>query len=292
LPPEVTITRASTATAFNPLGQLASFAVNAPRFDHLLDGTALGLLVESATTNLFEYSNDLTQSDWQTSGVDITYPGDWVLGTGFELARVAADTTGGGSRYVRQTVSVVLSQVVSFSGYFVPDEVTKFMLYFSKPLAATGTNVRFVLDTATGAFDLVLNTATVTNKSFVEVSPGLWRFEVSLEVHETSSAQMRVYPNTVYPPSTNLSSDLILGDGYYIGCLQAEVSDAPTSYVDTGATATARAADVLTLTVAGATSADVTATYDDDSTEVFSGVNLNDGWTPTLSRRRVKNLAW
>lgn len=57
LPSSVTFTRNSAATVTNNLGKLIEVAANEPRFDHLSDGTPLGLFIEPSIENKCENFN-------------------------------------------------------------------------------------------------------------------------------------------------------------------------------------------------------------------------------------------
>ena len=62
---DMTVVRATTATRVNSAGLIESVANNVPRLDYL-NASCPSLLVEPQRTNLYPYSEDLTQ--WTTSG--------------------------------------------------------------------------------------------------------------------------------------------------------------------------------------------------------------------------------
>ncbi|RMF41338.1 MAG: hypothetical protein D6754_01235, partial [Alphaproteobacteria bacterium] len=66
--------RASTATRLDPLGAIEIVAVDTPRFDHAADGSALGLMVEGATTNLLVENESFT-APWTLFGATSTPAG-------------------------------------------------------------------------------------------------------------------------------------------------------------------------------------------------------------------------
>ena len=72
--PTPSYSRASTGTYFNASGVLTSAAINAPRFDHVYDGTnwiSKGLLIEEQRTNLATYSEDFSNAAYGISGVTV-----------------------------------------------------------------------------------------------------------------------------------------------------------------------------------------------------------------------------
>jgi len=72
--PTPSFSRASTGTYFNASGVLTSAAINAPRFDHVYNGTnwvSKGLLVEEQRTNLATYSEDFSNAAYGISGVTV-----------------------------------------------------------------------------------------------------------------------------------------------------------------------------------------------------------------------------
>ena len=72
--PTPSFSRASTGTFFNSSGVLSSAAINAPRFNHVYNGSSWvskGLLVEEQRTNLATYSEDFSNAAYGISGVTV-----------------------------------------------------------------------------------------------------------------------------------------------------------------------------------------------------------------------------
>lgn len=92
-------TRASTATYFDATGALQTAAINEPRFTY--DPATLqplGLLVEESRTNLFDYSQDLTQGWFRigltpTSSTNVTSDNALSKHDYFKLVSVVSGTT-------------------------------------------------------------------------------------------------------------------------------------------------------------------------------------------------------
>lgn len=70
LSPRVNVTRASSAWAFDSAGTLQAFAANAPRFAYGVDGTYLGMRLESPQTNLIRNPRG-------TGNVPASVPTNW-----------------------------------------------------------------------------------------------------------------------------------------------------------------------------------------------------------------------
>ena len=78
LPADYTFTRASQAKYFDASGVMQTALTNAPRFDHVYDGTdwvAKGLLIEGARTNLALQSNGFDTTWGNNSSIDTAASG-------------------------------------------------------------------------------------------------------------------------------------------------------------------------------------------------------------------------
>lgn len=247
--------RASSGMALDLGGIWRPFSADTPRI------TDAGLLVEPSAINLVRWSNDLTAADW--------------VGTGFLRAK---------------DVAIGPDGLMSAGRLTYPDATAAYTIYQSDavtPLTQYAFSYWVLLGTKlTNRYSVYNNTANnfiIAETIASGVTSGAWsRVDVSFTT-PAGCTSVRVYadrhPANISGPNGNT---ILLWQ-------QQLVAGPPSSPIDTGATAGARAADANTLTIPPGTY-DVTVIFDNNSTQTIAG--LSSSWTiPTnLNRRVIKSI--
>ena len=202
-----------------------------PRIEYALDGTAKGLLVEEARTNLVTYSEQLDQ--W---GGNIVEPNLIVSPDRQTTADKLLSSTGSGFQRITINVSGLSSgSAYTMSCFMKSGEYTKGGLSFYDGTAFAG-RVLFNLDDGTVESE-VDGTASIKS-----VGNGWYLCSVTGTLN-ASVATAFISVNSLYSYTGN-------GGGIYVWGAQFEAGSFPTSYIKTeGATAT-RSADVASIPVA------------------------------------------
>jgi hypothetical protein len=161
----VTFTRASTGTYVGSDGLIKSATTNEARFDHNpTTGESLGLLVEEARTNLWQWSNSATDGQtWNNVGTHLTLTAGQTSPAGDSTAIRAADVDSAtaGTFLQRTTVAPALT-----TGTFVSYSI------FIKPInIPTGIGIVIygngTTDVVTGTFTVSGNAITGSSISYV-----------------------------------------------------------------------------------------------------------------------------
>ena len=251
LDPRVTHTRASSGTFVGSDGLIQAAAVDAPRFDHNpTTGESLGLLVEEARTNSFEWSNSATQNEtWSSVGTSLNLASgqsDPAGGTAGIRATDANSASGGTSLQRTSLANLTASTTVTCSIWLKP------------------------IDCPNNIINLIIfaNTTTDSINANFSVS-GTAITTVSTSANGTgaaSGASFEVFPNGWYRCQlTGVPSTVTMADvraRITLGTYQREIGTArfdwygaqlesgafATSYIPTSGTAVTRAADVASIT--------------------------------------------
>lgn len=258
--PRIQCTRASAATCWGPDGKLRTVPANTPRIDYdPVTGKCLGLLVEEARTNLFHYSNDLTNSYWNKANATIE----------------AGVSTGAGSLALLKEVAVtndtprlwLTATTVAGNGYVVTVEAKEYtvgpkrylQVWANSGFPTTGGSIGANFDLATGVATLVSGPDV---KAFcVPVGGGVYRCSVYFGVATTTTPGIRIGLQST-PTATMATGWNPTGTGgMYVGNLMLEQGASPTSYIPTTGVAATRAADVVTLQAPSYTDLSVLAEF-------------------------------
>ena len=228
--PTPSFSRASTATYFTSSGVLSSAAINAPRFNHVYNGSSWvskGLLVEEQRTNVVLYSADFT-SGWTSSNVG--------------MSTVAGTAPDGTSTAVKlyPTASTTQTRIYRSPGSSTCISVfakaaEKSIVYFYD---LTGVNVCY-FNLSTGAIG---TNSTVLTASIINCGSGWFRCSLS------SSSAFSFFQIGVSDANGSTSSTASGTNGILIWGAQAEIGSFPTSYIPTTTAAVTRSADVCQIT--------------------------------------------
>lgn len=220
-PALITATRAgATATYFDSNGVLQVAAANTLRLDHTpATGAFRGLLVEPAATNLFTYSENLSNAVWaKTSGTVSENTATAPDGNSTaDLFTVTAAATG----FVSRTISTTSGVPETFS-YFVKSNgfETIAALVINTPFGGTGGNRSIIYNFSTG-----VATATHPAEMFGSMEPvgnDLWRITFTI----VPTASVSVSPQIFRSKS--------VGDGVkglWMWGMQRETAGLASSYV-------------------------------------------------------------
>ncbi|NQZ00554.1 MAG: hypothetical protein HRT45_07790 [Bdellovibrionales bacterium] len=242
LPPQTRFNRASQATYWSQSGVLNTATNDEPRLEYGPSGEPLGLLLEESSANLLLRSNDFANATWTRLNANVINSAT-EIGPDAASVNVLSETAANGFHYIQQTTNM--------------DENTNYVLsVFAKPIA-TGRSVSvrlYSVDETQTRCTLNFETKTLSSLSgnisscWFEELPNNW-FRVSVRRNSrsqsgSSSSRVKVelfhntlggsYAGTAHP-------------GVLIFGAQLERESFASSYIATGATTVARAADSLVV---------------------------------------------
>lgn len=228
----VAVSRASTATFFDLNGLLAIADVNVARFDTDF-ATGLGrLLVETAATNNYLFSQDISNSYWGKSEGVIT-SGGTLLGIPFWKFTPSTNNlihSIGRSLTMTAGSTVTLSWLAAAAGY------SRVSVRVAPGGVLTG---RVVFDLLTGT--VAQNAASIIC-SIKQLAAGVCRFSVTFTLGPGVTAAGANIEAATTGNVTGFAGDGV--SGILLSAAQAE-NDQLSSYIPTTTAAVARAADIL-----------------------------------------------
>lgn len=225
--------RASTATYYNSLGQIAVAASGVARLNYNPANLTVApkLLLEAASTNLLTYSEQFDNAAWTKTRVTVTANATTAPDGTVTADKIVEDNTAGASHYVAVLGFIFTSGVTyTLSIYAKSAERTKFALR-SSGLAFTLINP---------VFDL--SAVSATGGSISSVGSGWYRLSVSFAATSTAADNILidVYDATGFIHNGDGTS------GIYIWGADLKADAYPTSYIPTTSAAVTRAADTST----------------------------------------------
>jgi hypothetical protein len=232
LDPQITFTRASSATFFDSAGVLQSAANNVPRFDYNpATLAARGLLIEEARTNLLTYSEEFDDASWTKLNSSVT--ANAVVAPDGTLTGdlLIPNTTNAQHRLDQTPTSTTTSQ--TFSVY------AKAGGYNFVGLRIGGSGTSFNL--STGA---VSASGSGSVGSITAVGNGWYRCSIVVAAAAANDIA-RINVADAATPAASFAGDGF--SGIYIWGAQLEAGAFPTSYIPTTTTALTRAADVASV---------------------------------------------
>lgn len=181
LPSNITFNRAGTRTYINA-GVLTSLATQTPAFESW-NGMGRGLAVEPGHTNLFQHSNDFSQSIWTKDNVTGPTAGDAGAGLITSLSEFTSNTTNSDHRVAQFLTTRNAGERMTFQAFAkVPTGATNWSmtLKMSKTNGNIGTYVYFRMDGKDGAtayYDTTMVTDVVHRMD--KLASGVWRISMT-----------------------------------------------------------------------------------------------------------------
>jgi len=254
LDPQITFTRASTATYFNSAGVLTSAAINTPRFDYNpATLAARGLLIEEQRTNLLLQSQDFGTT-WTTADVTLTTD-DTTSPDGTVNADSILENATTARHYIQQPTTTISGGATLTGTVFLKNKSlsSRFVVvWISSGVPGTyriGCTVDLVNGTVSAGSSAGGGTTSVSTPTITSVGNGWYRVSLTgnLDVSVTSATLRFGFSNSSAAASIAPS---YLGDGtsaFYLWGAQLEAGAFPTSYIPTTTTALTRSADVASV---------------------------------------------
>jgi hypothetical protein len=256
LDPRITFTRASGGSYVGADGLIKYAGVNEARFDHdPVTGESLGLLIEESRSNLIEYSEDISNSNWINS-VNITLNTlDTISPNGLNTATKLFDTTLESNQIsqYRTLGSYLENNTYTFSIFVKPAERDKIRITLQN-VSTTGNFIRAHINLSTGNIENsgAFGNATFSSSGIFKYPNGWYKIFITGTLG-TTTTNVSINAYVQFPPffPTLGSGGLRTGDGssgIYLWGAQLEVGSFPTSYIPTVASTRTRAADSASIT--------------------------------------------
>ena len=207
-------------TRVNSDGLIEDVAVDVPRLDYS-DGGCPSLLLEPATTNLFDYSEDL--SLWNNTIVGLSISADSTISPDGSLnADLVTEDTSTGSHVVRDTSGPTITATNDYSFSF-------FVKSNGRDIVALSNNA----GSASATAFLNLTSGSVLSSTFDSISMedygnGWWRIVATIEAAGIGDYNTRIYTAIADGSFTHTGDGV---SGLYIWGLQLEEQSYATSYV-------------------------------------------------------------
>lgn len=278
---------------------LLTAAAGVPRFEHNpVTGESLGLLVESARTNLTPYSEQFDEASWAKSNAsvrqNIAISPDGLLGADalIENASNAVHTL------VRTSITIVANTTCTFSCYAkkLTSGANRFLrLTFQNGATTNGFRSLFNLSTGSvvsisGQTVTAFGSGTATSASITEAGGGWYRCSITGVVDATTTAATA----SLFMQSVGTTfSATYTGDGYsgiLLWGAQVEQAEFSSSYIPTTTATVTRNADALSMTGTNfsswynAAEGTLFADINPRALGVTSGFQLNDNTTDNRIR--------
>ena len=245
LPPEITFSRASTATFVGSNGLIQTAAANTPRFNYNPALSAIPrLLVEAeARTNLTLRSAEFDNASWIKTAATIAPNGSLAPDGTVAMDKLVEDTAN--STHYTHQARAGSNETTTSSVYAKAGERTRFKLEMSNFASAS---CGAIFDVSTGtvvSVDAPNADYTATSATIVNAGNGIYRCTLTVTkaaVNATNNATILLVSGT---------SISYLGDGasgLFLWGAQLEIASFVSSYIPTTSAAVTRAADIATVT--------------------------------------------
>lgn len=229
--------RASAATYYNASGLVTSAATNVARYTYnpsITTSTPL-LYLESASTNLLQYSHNFENNYWLKAQLNIIVNATTAPDGSLGAAKLIEDTSN--TQHLMYAARTATNETVTFSIYAKAAERTKIIIQISNFLNDSAQSI-FDLSTATIS-GISANSADYTNTtpSITSVGNGWYRCVLT-----TTKGSVNTNSNPTV--STFTTTGIYTGDGVsgvYLWGAQLELGSVATSYIPTINTFTSRA---------------------------------------------------
>jgi hypothetical protein len=241
--PTPSFSRASTGTYFTSSGVLSSAAINAPRFNHVYNGSSWvskGLLVEEQRTNLNLYSEQFNNAAYSINQGTIS-TNQAASPDGNTTAESLAASAGTVNPYAYQAVTTVTSSVYTFSIY-VKKNTHDFVQIVLNGVANGFANFNI----SSGVVG-TLGAGGSATSSIVNVGNGWYRCIITYTAAGTTSAG---YISLIGSATAGRGATFTAAgtESVYLWGQQLELGSFATSYIPTTTAAVTRSADVCQIT--------------------------------------------
>ena len=235
-------------------------------------------LLEPASTNIIEYSEDFSNSAWTKSNTTIT-SNSIISPDGTLNASTLTDNTANGIHRLRDSVSLSASTDYSLSVFAKKGTLSNIQLALINT-ANSNTSSR-VFDLENGVLGESLTNQTLSNSKITDYGNGWFKCEITAQLASTPNTYQITLATKSSGNATNASQVTYDGDGtgnVYIFGAQLEQGSYPTSYIPTNGTAITRAAE----TAIGSGDA---ATFNDSEGVLMAEISAlaNDGGNRIIS---------
>lgn len=239
----------NTATRVNASGLIEAVNADIPRLDYTSGGCPK-LLLEPQRTNLFTYSQDITNADWNKVNSPTIVSNVAVAPDGTTTADSIQDTTGGNLKYISQNKTITANGSYTLS-FFVKKETTRtnfggvYIILYN----GISQNIYVRYNEVDGTIaNLTNGTITATLKS--ESYNNYWRFSISWTDSGGNTGAVVTISPTISTNGTSAGNGA--GSARTIWGMQLEAGSYATSYIPTTSAAVTRNADVCLKTSATA----------------------------------------
>ncbi len=290
LGPVIGITRTTDATYFDSSGILQTAASGIPRFDHNPStGESLGLLVETARTNICLQSEDFTTT-WVNNNTDEPTTNNTAPNNTATADEIAATST----------ADIVFSIFQSFTGRTAA-ETTTISCYLKAGTNATfaqlvydadggGTDgffCNFRLDDGTKGTVTAFAAGTATSSTIEDIGNGWHRCSITGKIAAGTVARLTIVITDIITAAGFEAANLADNDSIIMWGADIEIGAFPTSYIKTAGSSVTRNADVVSTTDVSWYNSNATTLYVDASVP-FIG-KAPDKFLITISSQATSN---
>lgn len=272
-------TRASVGTYFDSSGTLQTALSDTARFDYApATHVAKGILIEESRTNLFLYSQQLTNPSWTARAITVI-PNSGLSPDGANNAFLFTGTNQFAALYATTPLAVTASTSYTISAFLKAGSSS------TAVLVVQGANSVYGTYTLSGAGASSVNASGFTSpvSSISSIGNGWYRCSVKFTIPASGVTTIRPEIWLGLYNGTNNA-----GQTMYVWGPQLEQGSFATSYIPTTTSTVTRAADILTFPLSSWFSASEGTAFvqaDFFGSNVVGGVfALNDGQVNSLNR--------
>ena len=231
---DFTFDRASTATRVGQNGLIETVAIDLPRLNYDISNGVVqscpSLLLEPASTNSAEYSEDLSNSYWSLSNASISASLQTSPDGSNNARKVDFSVTSSTARIVKSTISANKKSLSFFFKYASLDQLMIYIRGIDKGSYLDVKNALFLGGNAVGG-GIDSNNVSIEN-----YGNGWYRFIYSHATSDVDGIEIYAAENQIYSPVTLTGSVLLWG-------FQLEDLSYATSYIPTNGSSQTRAAE-------------------------------------------------
>lgn len=246
--PNLSITRATSATYVNDAGEIATATSGVARFTHDKDGNSLGLLVEEARTNICLESEDITDATAWPSPLNASPSSNQTIAPDGSTAadkHIDDSGTGTGNVMVQQNVTVSTSTAYTYSVFLKADQLSWAALQVAN--FTTPANSLAYFDLTNGVEGTI--DANFDNSGIEDYGNGWHRCWVSFTTDASdTTGTIRIY---LADADTDIVVDRDGTSSIFVWGAQLEAGKYPTSYISTTTTSVTKNSDDISAAISG-----------------------------------------